>query len=137
MQRVGRGIGYGVGKTSGRGEIGAGSRTGYKRRLGYEGGQFPLFMKLPIRGFNNARFRKAFDSINLYQIDKIFSDGETVNEESLRKHGFISGKSHGIKLLAKGELTKKLSIEVDKMSRGARDKLQKLKVTFKVKDSDK
>jgi len=70
-RRVGRGPGSGLGKTCGRGEKGAGARAGYKRRLGYEGGQFRTFMKIPQRGFNNARFRKAYDTINLGQIDAI------------------------------------------------------------------
>ena len=78
-KRVGRGLGSGLGKTCGRGEKGAGSRSGYKRRYGYEGGQFRTFMKMPERGFSNARFRRAYDSINLGQIENMFNDGETVN----------------------------------------------------------
>ncbi len=72
-KRVGRGIGSKLGKTCGRGEKGAGARAGYKRRLGKEGGNLPLFMKLPIRGFSNARFRRAYDAINLEQINEVFS----------------------------------------------------------------
>jgi len=129
-KRVGRGTGSGMGKTSGRGEKGAGSRSGYKRRLGYEGGQFRLFMKLPERGFSNVRFAKRLDTINLGQIDTLFEDGETVDEQSLRKRGFFNGKTYGIKLLGKGELTKKVTIEVDDISVGARDKLRKSKISF-------
>jgi len=135
-RRVGRGTGSGAGKTCGRGEKGAGSRSGYKRRLGYEGGQFRLFMKLPIRGFSNARFRKPLDSINLDQIEKLYSDGETVNEQTLRDHGFISGPTNGIKVLGNGELTKKVTIEVDAISTGARDKLQKAKIPFKIRGKE-
>lgn len=138
-RRVGRGTGSGAGKTCGRGEKGAGSRSGYKRRHGYEGGQFRLFMKLPIRGFSNARFRKVLDAINLDQIEILFSDGETVNEQSLRDKGYINGKTDGIKILGNGELTKKVSIEVNAISVGARDKLQKAKIPFKLigKDTEK
>lgn len=131
-KRPGRGIGSGIGKTCGRGEKGAGSRSGYKRRLGYEGGQFRLFMKLPIRGFSNARFQKRFDTINLEQIENVYQDGDTVNEATLRDRGFISGKIHGIKLLGNGELTKKVTIEVHALSTGARDKLQKAKIPFNI-----
>ena len=135
-RRVGRGIGSGVGKTCGRGEKGAGARSGYKRRLGYEGGQFRTFMKLPIRGFSNARFRKRLDSINLGQIEKLYADGETVNVETLRSHGFINGKSHGLKILGEGELTKKVTIEADKISSSAKDKLQKANISFSLKTSN-
>lgn len=131
-KRVGRGIGSGLGKTSGRGQKGAGARSGHKRRLGYEGGQFRLYMKLPTRGFSNARFRKTFHTINLDQIEKLYEDGETVNVESLRKHGYITGKTNGVKILGNGELKKKVSIEAIAISTGARDKLQKGKIPFKV-----
>src|SRR6202035_5633980 len=79
VKRVGRGLGSGLGKTCGRGEKGAGARSGYKRRHTYEGGQFRMFMKMPIRGFSNARFRKEYEAINLGQIDKLFENGEEVN----------------------------------------------------------
>ncbi|MCB1111367.1 MAG: 50S ribosomal protein L15 [Chlamydiales bacterium] len=134
-RRVGRGLGCKRGKTCGRGTKGQGARSGYKRRYGREGGQFPLHMKLPIRGFSNARFRKTLDSINLSQIDKIFNDGDTVNLESLRKHGIISGKSHGLKILGNGELTKKVKIEAYAISEGAREKLQQAKIDFTVLSS--
>lgn len=136
-KRVGRGIGSGLGKTSGRGQKGAGARSGYKRRHGYEGGQFRTYMKLPQRGFSNVRFRRAFDAINLGQIEKLYEDGETVNIESLRKHGFISGQTYGIKVLAEGELTKKVTIEANAVSKGARDKLAKAKITFSLVGEEK
>lgn len=131
-KRVGRGIGSGTGKTCGRGEKGAGSRSGYKRRWGKEGGQMPLFMKLPIRGFSNARFRREYHVINLDQIEAVFHDGETVNELSLRERGFISGKSHGVKLLGNGEITKKLKIHVHAISSSAREKLTLAKIPFEI-----
>lgn len=131
-KRVGRGMGSGLGKTSGRGEKGAGSRAGYKRRLGKEGGNMPLFMKLPIRGFSNVRFRREYDVINLEQLNEVFDDGETVSIETLKERGFISGRTHGVKLLGSGELTKKLIIRVQAMSDTAREKLTRAKIDFEV-----
>jgi len=135
--RVGRGTGSGNGKTCGRGENGAGSRSGYTRRHTYEGGQFRTFMKLPTRGFTNARFRKPLDSINLDQIEEMFQDGEVVNRETLAQHGFISGQTNGIKILGNGTLTKKVSIVADGFSKGARDKLQKANIDFKLDTKEK
>lgn len=132
-KRVGRGLGSKLGKTCGRGEKGAGSRSGYRRRYGKEGGQMPLFMKLPIRGFSNARFRRAFDVVNLDQVDAVFNDGDVVTIESLKEHGFMSGPSHGVKLLGKGTLTKKLKFFVNAMSESAKIKLTEAKIQFEVK----
>jgi large subunit ribosomal protein L15 len=131
-KRVGRGTGSGIGKTCGRGEKGSGSRSGYKRRYGYEGGQFRLFMKLPIRGFSNFNFRKHIEAVNLEQIDKLFNDGDIVNEQTLREKGIIGPKCDGVKILGDGELTKKVKIEVDAISSSAKDKLQKAKISFKL-----
>lgn len=132
-KRVGRGQGSKLGKTCGRGQKGAGARSGYKRRWGKEGGQMPLFMKLPIRGFSNHYFRREFDVINLTQIDYMFEDGDTVNIQSLKDRGFLSGKSHGLKILGTGELTKQVSIEADTISKSAREKLTQAKIKFEVK----
>lgn len=123
-RRVGRGQGSGLGKTSGRGEKGAGSRSGYTRRLTYEGGQFRTHMKLPIRGFNQTRFRKAYHVINLGQIQDIYQDGETVNLLTLRQKGFISGESYGVKILGEGELSHKVTFEVHAASKSAQEKIQ-------------
>lgn len=131
-KRRGRGLGSKLGKTSGRGEKGAGSRSGYKRRLGKEGGNMPLFMKLPIRGFNNARFRREYHVVNLDQLNEIFKDGDTVSLETLKERGFISGPSHGVKLLGKGELTKKVNIRVQAMSDSVREKLTRAKINFEI-----
>ena len=129
-KRVGRGIGSGVGKTCGRGHKGMGARAGSKSRAGYEGGQFRTFMKLPIRGFNNKAFQKRLNSINLQQIDEMFNDGDVVNVQTLRDCGFISGQCHGLKILGKGELTKKVTIEANAVSDGAREKLTKAKTSI-------
>lgn len=132
-KRVGRGPGSGLGKTCGRGEKGAGSRSGYTRRYSYEGGQFRLFMKMPIRGFSNAQFRKEFKAINLDQIDAVYNDGEVVNAQTLAEKGLVGSNYYGIKLLGNGELTKKVSIELDAISESAREKLQNAKISFTLK----
>jgi len=132
VKRVGRGPGSGLGKTCGRGEKGAGSRSGYKRRYGYEGGQFRFYMKVPIKGFNNKRFRKAYDTINLQMINDHFEDGEMVSLETLYERGFLTGSTYGIKILGKGELSKKVTIEADAISDGAREKLEKANISFTI-----
>lgn len=134
-KRVGRGLGSGLGKTCGRGEKGAGSRSGYKRRFGYEGGQFRQFMKYPIRGFSNAPFRKSFESVNLSQLEKMFQDGEVVNAQTLAEKGFIKKQRNvKIKLLGNGNLTKRVTIELDAYSATARQKLESAKVAFSAKN---
>lgn len=131
VKRVGRGPGSGKGKTCGRGEKGAGSRSGYKRRWGYEGGQFRMFMKLPERGFNNERFRSPrLDTVNLGQIDAMFNDGDKVTIQTLKDAGFINGPCAGIKILAKGELKKKVIIEANAASESARRELQKANIAI-------
>ena len=132
IQRVGRGAGSGRGKTCCRGEKGAGSRSGYKRRFGYEGGQFPLYRKIPCRGFSNARFRKAYDCVNLEQIEMLFEEGEHVNLQTLVDRGFLSGRTYGIKLLGNGELRKKVTIEVSAISDTAREKLNAAKISYTI-----
>lgn len=131
-KRVGRGLGSGKGKTCGRGEKGAGSRSGYKRRHTYEGGQFRLFMKLPERGFSNARFCTEYEVINLHQIDKVYEENDVVNFLSLKERGLVCGNADGIKLLGQGELTKKLTIEVDLASQSAQEKIAKNGSTIKL-----
>lgn len=127
-KRVGRGPGSGLGKTCGRGEKGAGSRSGYKRRWGYEGGQFRTFMKMPERGFNNARFRTEVESVNLGQLNMLFEDGDIVSLETLKERGFLSGRPKLLKILGKGELTKKVTIHANRLSDTAREKLHKAKI---------
>ena len=136
VKRVGRGLGSGLGKTSGRGEKGAGSRSGYKRRLTYEGGQFRMFMKMPIRGFNNARFRTEYEAINLDQIEKMYNDGDTVNMATLFERGFVKGRNTLIKVLGNGELTKKVTIVADAYSKSAQEKLNKAKIAFTISGQD-
>ena len=131
VKRVGRGLGSGLGKTCGRGEKGAGSRSGYKRRYTYEGGQFRMFMKMPIRGFSNARFRIPYETINLGQIEEIYSEGETVNIATLKKKGYIKGRNVRLKILGDGELTVKVNIEADALSETAKAKLENSQIPFR------
>jgi large subunit ribosomal protein L15 len=134
-KRRGRGQGSKLGKTCGRGQKGAGARSGYKRRWGKEGGQMPLFMKLPIRGFSNAYFRREFDVVNLTQIEFMYEDGEVVNLQTLKDRGFLSGRSHGLKILGTGDLTKKVTIQADTISKSAQEKLAHAKIKFEVKSA--
>lgn len=131
-KRVGRGMGSGLGKTCGRGQKGAGSRAGYKTRARYEGGQLPQYRKLPTRGFNNARFQKKLDAINLGELDSVFSDGDVVTLQTLRDAGLISGTSYGFKVLSEGEITKKIRIEANAMSKKAEEKLQQAQIQYTI-----
>ena len=131
-RRVGRGPGSGLGKTCGRGIKGAGSRSGWKSRARYEGGQIPLYRKLPVRGFSRARFQKKYDCINLAQIEQMYSDGEVVNLDTLRERSYFKGVTYGIKLLAEGELTKKVSFEVQAISKQAEEKLKAANLAYAI-----
>jgi len=131
-KRVGRGPGSGKGKTSSRGMNGCGSRSGYTRKYGYEGGQMRLFAKLPKKGFTRGRFAKPTFELNLGAIDKLFNDGEVVNIETIRQKQCISKKDiTSLKILAKGELTKKLTIEANSFSKAALKKIDDKKIAYK------
>lgn len=133
VQRVGRGVGSKRGKTCGRGSKGDKSRSGYKYQFGREGGQLPLYRKLPCRGFPNGRFRKEIYAVNLGKIDELYTDGEVVNFETLRQKGLAPRQAiHGIKILSKGELSKKVTIEALSFSQGAKEKLEKLAIPYKI-----
>ena len=112
-KRVGRGIGSGHGKTCGRGHKGQKSRSGYSRRIGFEGGQMPLNRRLPKRGFTNI-FKKQFQLVNLDQLEGRFEAGQTVNGETLAEAGLVKYPTRPVKLLGRGELSKQLTIEVDR-----------------------
>lgn len=132
LKKLGRGIGSGHGKTSGRGHKGAGSRSGYKRRYGKEGGQFPLYMKLPTRGFTRGRFRKTVIVVNLKQVDKLFRDNEVVNVLTLKERGYCSGHVDALKVLAEGDIHKKVTFEVNAISKQARQKIEKAGLEIKL-----
>ncbi len=131
-KRVGRGIGSKLGKTCGRGNKGAGSRSGWQARARYEGGQLPLYRKMPERGFTRGRFLKRFECINLTDIDDMFQDGETVSVTTLIEKGFFGGTVHGLKILGNGELSKKVVIEAHAISANAKEKLEKAGVSVTI-----
>ena len=120
---VGRGIGSGVGKTSGRGHKGQKARSGGGVRPGFEGGQMPVYRRLPKRGFTNI-FAKKYVSVNVEVLDK-FNDGDEVTAESLLEKGIISKTLDGVKILGRGEVTKKLTVKVAKVSESAKEKIEK------------
>ena len=124
--RKGRGVGSGNGKTSGRGHKGQNSRSGGGVRPGFEGGQMPLYRRLPKRGFNNKRFAKAFIEINVSDLEK-FDDGATVNAEILANAGILSipKVNDGIKILGNGDLTKKLTVQATAFTASAKAKIEK------------
>ena len=133
VQRVGRGIGSNRGETCGRGGKGDSARQGYRKRFGYEGGQVPLYRKLPIRGFTRGLFVKDQQAISLATLEANFENGETVNLASLREKGLVARRlPGGIKILANGDLTKKVKIEAHAFSEAAIEKLQSKGISYTV-----
>jgi large subunit ribosomal protein L15 len=124
-RRVGRGESSGLGKTSGKGNKGQKARSGASIRPGFEGGQMPLARRLPKKGFNNAQFKTQYAIVNLVDLEIKFADGDEVNEQTLRNVGLIKGTFDGVKVLANGELTKKLMVAVEKVSATAKEKIEK------------
>ena len=122
-RRVGRGVGSGNGKTSGRGHKGRGSRSGASRRLGYEGGQMPIYRRVPKRGFTNARFRKEYTVINVEKLND-FDDGATVDLATVLEHGLVSMNTPMLKILGDGDLSKKLTVRAQKFTSTARSKIE-------------
>jgi large subunit ribosomal protein L15 len=120
-KRVGRGPGSGLGKTSGRGEKGQKSRSGFRRKLGFEGGQMPLHRRVPKRGFTNV-FRKEFAEVNLGRLE-IFDPGTIVTPELLKRRGMVKNLRDGVKVLAQGELTKALTVRAHKFSAKAQERI--------------
>ena len=120
---VGRGIGSGVGKTSGKGHKGQNARSGGGVRPGFEGGQMPLYRRLPKRGFTNI-FSKKYVAVNVEVLDK-FNDGDVVTAEAMLEKGIISKTLDGVKLLGRGEVTKKVDVKVAKISASAKEKIEK------------
>lgn len=124
-RRVGRGESSGLGRTSGKGNKGQKARAGASIRPGFEGGQMPLARRLPKKGFSNDQFKDQYAVVNVSSLEAKFSDGDEVNEESLRSAGLVKGRWDGIKILGNGELTHKLSVSADKISATAREKIEK------------
>lgn len=121
-KRVGRGTGSGNGRNAGRGENGQNARSGGGVRPGFEGGQTPLYRRLPKRGFTNI-FAKQIVSINVDRLN-IFEDGSEITVETLLERGVISKVKDGVKILGNGEVTKKLTVKVNKFSKVAAEKIQ-------------
>ena len=121
-KRLGRGVGSGLGKTSGKGHKGAKARSGGGKRPGFEGGQMPLVRRLPKRGFYN-RFRIEYVAINVDRLE-VFEDGATVTPVELIEYGIIKKIGDGIKIMGSGEHTKKLTVQASKFTASAKEKIE-------------
>ena len=121
-KRVGRGTGSGSGKTSGRGHKGYGSRSGASKKPGFEGGQMPLYRRVPKRGFTNARFRTEYTIVNVRDLEA-FDNGATVDLDAVLAKGLTSLETKLLKVLGMGELTKKLTVRAQKFSKSAVEKI--------------
>ena len=121
--RKGRGPGSGNGKTAGKGHKGQNARSGGGVRLGFEGGQFPLYRKLPKRGFHN-RFGKTYAIVNVATLNARFSDGDKVDLAALKEKGIIKKSLDGLKVLGNGEIDKKITVEAAIFSAKAKEKIE-------------
>ncbi len=124
-KRVGRGNGSGYGKTSGKGQKGQNARSGGGVRPGFEGGQLPLYRRLPKRGFTNAKFKVEYAVINLSDLNK-FEDGAVVTPELLKEMGILKNQLDGVKVLGNGILEKKITVKAHKFSKVAQEQIEKL-----------
>ena len=122
QKRLGRGSGSGLGKTSGKGHKGAKARSGGGKRPGFEGGQMPLYRRVPKRGFNNV-FRTEYAEVNVERLEA-FEDGATVNAQALLEKKIIRKELDGVKILGGGELTRKLTVQAAKFSASAKEKIE-------------
>ena len=121
-KRVGRGNGSGLGRTSGRGHKGAGQRSGFKHRYWFEGGQMPLYRRVPMRGFNNSNFQKLYETVNLSSISKI--KAKNIDSEVLFKNGLISSVFAAVKILGNGDIEKAYNITASSFSQSAVKKIE-------------
>lgn len=122
-KRVGRGPGSGTGKTSGKGEKGQNARSGGGVRVGFEGGQLPLFRRLSKRGFNNYEFRTVYSTVNVEDLNR-FEDGQVVDIKALKEARLINKELDGVKILGGGELTKKLTVKANAFTKSAKEKIE-------------
>ena len=122
-KRVGRGAGSGLGKTSGRGEKGQNARSGGGVSPVFEGGQLPLYRRIPKRGFKNALFKKVYAVVNLTDLNR-FDNGTTVTPTLLKEVGIVKKELSGVKILGDGKLEKKLTIQASKFSKSALEKIK-------------
>jgi large subunit ribosomal protein L15 len=123
-KRVGRGPGSGLGKTAGRGEKGQKSRSGYSRKIGFEGGQMPLHRRLPKRGFTNI-FKKRWLEVSLAALDQHFNADEEITPEVLHDRGLIKKAKHDVVVLGNGEVSKALRVSAHRFTKSAREKIEK------------
>jgi large subunit ribosomal protein L15 len=131
-KRLGCGESSGHGKTSGKGHKGQKARSGGSIRLGFEGGQMPLIRRVPKRGFNNNAFKTRYAIVNLDDLEQ-FDAGAQVDENALREKGLVRGALAGVKILGNGTLTKALAITADRISAGAKEKIEKAGGTVTLK----
>ena len=124
IKRVGRGPGSGMGKTSTRGEKGQKARSGASIKPWFQGGQTPLYRRLPKRGFNNKEFATIYATINVSDLNKFFNDGDVVTPEVLKERGIIKKELGGIKVLGSGSLEKKLTVKANRFSGSAITKIE-------------
>ncbi len=124
-KRLGRGPASGQGKTAGHGEKGQKARSGVSISAWFQGGQTPLYRRIPKRGFNNKRFEIKYACINLSSLNKFFKDGDVVSPEILKEKGIIKKQLAGVKILANGELDKKLTVKANRFSSAAVTKIEK------------
>ena len=122
QKRLGRGNGSGLGKTSGKGHKGAKARSGGGKRPGFEGGQMPLYRRVPKRGFNNV-FGTEYAEVNVERLE-VFEDGDVVNAQALLEKKIIRKELDGVKVLGGGELTKKLTVQAAKFTGSAKEKIE-------------
>ena len=124
-KRLGRGIGSGIGKTSGKGHKGQNARSGGGVRPGFEGGQIPLIRRLPKRGFDNSQFAKVYAIVNVASLE-VFNDGDVVDAKALLERNIIGKlEKNGVKVLGNGELSKKLTVKANKFTQSAISKIEK------------
>ena len=121
-RRLGRGVGSGLGKTSGKGHKGAKARSGGGKRPGFEGGQMPLTRRIPKRGFHNI-FAKPLEAVNVSVLEK-FEDGAVVDAKALLEKGILSKCEYGVKILGNGSLTKKLTVQASAFSASAKEQIE-------------
>ena len=136
-RRVGRGSSSGRGSTAGRGNKGQQSRSGGKVYVGFEGGQMPLYRRIAHRGFSNFPFKKEYACFNLCDIEAKYADGETVDKKTLIEKGLLKGSVLSVKILANGEITKKLTFNVEKVSESAKAKIEKAGGTVNLISAEK
>ena len=130
-KRLGRGVGSGLGKTSGKGHKGAKARSGGGKRPGFEGGQMPLYRRVPKKGFSNYPFKTIYETVNVERLE-VFENGDVVTPETLIEKGIIRKVCDGVKIMGNGDLTKKLTVKAAKFTASAKEKIEAVGGTAEV-----